>query len=289
MLVTPSTANVHGGTSRPSRAAYGSTQPPMHASTWQRTPALGAAAGDLGDRVDDPVGVRRRARHHEHRAVVDRARPSRPGRPGSPRRPAPAPARPRSSARPCGTPRARCIGSTMRGRSTSGRASRAACTASSTDSVPPEVTVPTTSGGASSSRAREADQLVLHRAAGSGTRSGPARWTPAYAATACAADLVGLGQPAVVDVGQRAAAVRRQVARPASPAAGRARRRSWNLLRVSRRLLRELLDDRDVERVAAQPHQAQQREQRREQREAEHDRGHGRRRLRRASPVVEET
>ena len=44
MLVTPSTANVHGGTGRPSRAAYGSTQPPMQASTWQRTPRAAAAA-----------------------------------------------------------------------------------------------------------------------------------------------------------------------------------------------------------------------------------------------------
>ncbi len=44
MLVTPSTANVHGGIGRPSRAAYGSTQPPMHASTWQRTPRAAAAA-----------------------------------------------------------------------------------------------------------------------------------------------------------------------------------------------------------------------------------------------------
>ena len=42
--VTPSTANVHGGTVRPSRAAYGSTHPPMHASTWQRTPRAAAAA-----------------------------------------------------------------------------------------------------------------------------------------------------------------------------------------------------------------------------------------------------
>ena len=42
--VTPSTANVHGGTARPRRAAYGSTQPPMHASTWQRTPRSCAAA-----------------------------------------------------------------------------------------------------------------------------------------------------------------------------------------------------------------------------------------------------
>ena len=31
-------------TGRPSRAAYGSTQPPMQASTWQRTPAAAAAA-----------------------------------------------------------------------------------------------------------------------------------------------------------------------------------------------------------------------------------------------------
>ena len=44
MLVTPSTAKVHGVTARPSRAAYGSTQPPMQASTWQRTPRAAAAA-----------------------------------------------------------------------------------------------------------------------------------------------------------------------------------------------------------------------------------------------------
>jgi hypothetical protein len=42
--VTPSTAKVQAGTGRPSRAAYGSTQPPMHASTWQRTPRAAAAA-----------------------------------------------------------------------------------------------------------------------------------------------------------------------------------------------------------------------------------------------------
>ena len=42
--MTPSTAKVHGGTARPSRAAYGSTQPPMQASTWQRTPRAAAAA-----------------------------------------------------------------------------------------------------------------------------------------------------------------------------------------------------------------------------------------------------
>jgi hypothetical protein len=42
--VTPSTANVHGGTGRPRRAAYGSTQPPMQASTWQRRPRAAASA-----------------------------------------------------------------------------------------------------------------------------------------------------------------------------------------------------------------------------------------------------
>src|SRR3954453_3193804 len=44
MLVTPSTAKVHGTTARPSRAAYGSTQPPMHASTWQRIRRAAASA-----------------------------------------------------------------------------------------------------------------------------------------------------------------------------------------------------------------------------------------------------
>ena len=42
--VTPSTANVHGPTGRPNRAAYGSTHPPMHASTWQRMPRDAASA-----------------------------------------------------------------------------------------------------------------------------------------------------------------------------------------------------------------------------------------------------
>ena len=46
--VTPSTANVHGGTGRPSRAAYGSTHPPMHASTWQRIPREAARAASDG-------------------------------------------------------------------------------------------------------------------------------------------------------------------------------------------------------------------------------------------------
>ena len=40
MLVTPSTAKVHGGAS----SRCGSTQPPMHASTWQRMPRSAASA-----------------------------------------------------------------------------------------------------------------------------------------------------------------------------------------------------------------------------------------------------
>lgn len=44
MLVTPSTANVQAGTERPRRAAYGSTHPPIQASTWQRTPRAAATA-----------------------------------------------------------------------------------------------------------------------------------------------------------------------------------------------------------------------------------------------------
>jgi hypothetical protein len=55
MLVTPSTANVHGTTGRPSRAAYGSTQPPMHASTWQRTPRAAAERG-IRCHVDACIG-----------------------------------------------------------------------------------------------------------------------------------------------------------------------------------------------------------------------------------------
>ena len=69
--MTPSTANVHGGTSRPSRAAYGSTQPPMQASTWQRTPARRGAGGERGDRVDHAVRVGRCGPDDEHGPLVD--------------------------------------------------------------------------------------------------------------------------------------------------------------------------------------------------------------------------
>jgi hypothetical protein len=48
MLVTPGTEKSNGGTSTPSLAKYGSTHPPMHASTWHRTPARAAAAAISG-------------------------------------------------------------------------------------------------------------------------------------------------------------------------------------------------------------------------------------------------
>ncbi len=44
MLVTPGTRKSHGGTSCPRRSAHGSTQPPMHASTWNRRPRRSVSA-----------------------------------------------------------------------------------------------------------------------------------------------------------------------------------------------------------------------------------------------------
>ena len=49
MLVTPSTSNVHwGNTVRSVAGKKGRTQPPMQASTWQRTPAAAAAEASAG-------------------------------------------------------------------------------------------------------------------------------------------------------------------------------------------------------------------------------------------------
>ena len=106
----------------------------------------------------------------------------------------PAPARRRSSARPCGTPRARCVGSTMRGRgdvraARRGRPARRA----GTDSVPPEVTDADGRRRARRAGRRRSRPGRSPSAAGSGTRSGRGRWTPAYAATRLAADSVGVG------------------------------------------------------------------------------------------------
>ena len=74
-------------------------------------------------------------------------------------------------------------GTTIVGRSTSGRLSRAPCTASSTDSVPPEVTLPTADGGASSrSQAKPTRSFSIASSDGKAVGSRP--FEPAYAATA---------------------------------------------------------------------------------------------------------
>jgi hypothetical protein len=71
MECTPSTRKSHGGTSRPSISANGSTKPPMHASTWQLAPTAGRQFGDLRDRVDHTLRVLRGRPDHEHGAVID--------------------------------------------------------------------------------------------------------------------------------------------------------------------------------------------------------------------------
>ncbi len=74
-------------------------------------------------------------------------------------------------------------GSTIVGRATSGRLSRAPCTASRTDSVPPDVTLPTASAGASSrSQAKPTRSFSIASSDGNAVGSNP--FEPAYAATA---------------------------------------------------------------------------------------------------------
>lgn len=74
-------------------------------------------------------------------------------------------------------------GSTISGSATDGCASRAACTASSSDSVPPEVTVPTAVDGACSrSHARPTSSFSIWSRLGNAVGSNP--FEPAYAATA---------------------------------------------------------------------------------------------------------
>jgi hypothetical protein len=75
------------------------------------------------------------------------------------------------------------VGTTMFGAETSGAPSRAACTASSTDSVPPEVTVPTAVAGASSrSHANPTSSFSIASRLGNDVGSRPL--DAAYAATA---------------------------------------------------------------------------------------------------------
>ncbi len=98
----------------------------------------------------------------------------------------------------------------MLGRTTSGRASRAPCTASSTDSVPPEVTVPTTVPGASSSRAaKPTSSFSIRSRLGNAVGSSPL--VAAKAPTAALASRVDVRQAGGVDVGEGAAGVQGQV------------------------------------------------------------------------------
>ena len=74
-------------------------------------------------------------------------------------------------------------GITIRGAVISGRASRAPWTASSTDSVPPEVTVPTAVSGASRrAQAKPTSSFSIVSSDGNAVGSSPLE--PAYAATA---------------------------------------------------------------------------------------------------------
>ena len=249
MLVTPSTANVHGGTGRPSRAAYGSTQPPMHASTWQRTPrsAAAAAISVTGSTTpwayDGALATTSTVRSSIAAAIAPAwARKSAPT--GDQHRP-----RRRSSARPCGTPRAPCSGSTIRGRSMSGRASRAPCTASSTDSVPAggDRADRTGSGASSSRAAKPTSSFSIAQQARERRRVEPVG--AGVRRDRLAAHPVGLVEAGVVDVGQRAAAGARGRRRRCI---SRSRRRTSL---IGRRLLEVLAE---VEGVARQRHQAEQ-------------------------------
>ena len=214
--MTPSTAKVHGGTARPSRAAYGSTQPPMQASTWQRTPRAAAAAAISVTGSTTPWAYDGALATTSTVSSSIARRPSRRRRPGSRARPAPAPPRRRSSARPCGTPRARSTGSTIRGPVDVGPASRAPCTASRHRLGAAGGHRADRAVGGVEQPAREADQLVLHL-----QQAGERRRVEAVGAGVrrhrLAADPVDLGVAGVVDVGEGAAAVHRQVAAPAGP------------------------------------------------------------------------
>ena len=143
----------------------------------------GREGGQRGDVVDDAVRVRRRGADHQHRRVVDGLGRGARRRPGTTRRPAPSGRRPRSSAPPCGTPRAPWTAPPSTGRRPTARRPAPACTASSTDSVPPEVTDPTADAGASSrSQANPTRSFSIASRLGNDVGSRPL--DPAYAATA---------------------------------------------------------------------------------------------------------
>ena len=229
--MTPSTANVHGGWSGSESRRWGSTQPPMQASTWQRT-RLPRRCGDRLDRVDDAVGVGRRGGDDEDGAVVD-GRRHRLGvgafrhgvdvdEDGLDAEPVRGLVEGRVRRRRQDHPGCRDVG----------RASRAASTASRIDSVPPEVTTPANPVRRVDEPARDADEVVLH-----GEQRGERRRVEAVRRgerrERLTADRVGRSQTRVVDVGEGASAVGGQVAGAHGRAARtRARISSWSMVIV---------------------------------------------------------
>ena len=199
--------NVHGGTGRPSRAAYGSTHPPMHASTWQRIPE--------GLQGPPATGCRRRRRA---RTTARSRRPA----PSTRRWPRPSPRRPRGSrgrpARPAPPRRssdalwnAACTvdGTTIDGFATEGEASRALHRQ--------QHRLRTSRRHRLHGRARrveqvagEAEQVVLHRQQ-AGERGRVEAVGPGVRRHRLPPDPIDVRKPRVVDVGQRAPAVHRQV------------------------------------------------------------------------------
>ena len=230
MLVTPGTAKVHGGA--PSR--WGSTQPPMHASTWQRMPRSGGQGGDLGDGVDDPVRVRGGRRDDEHGVVVDGRRRGQRGRRGGS-------SWSTSTTRACEPEVLRALEERrVRGDgqhevgpvhvrcALPGREHREEDRLGAARGDRPGEPV-----GGVEEAARHRDEVVLHpqqrREGGGveGVRRGEHR-------ERVEAEGVGVGEPRVVDVGEGAAAVRRAGPGPAARGAGpAARRRSWRAWRRS--------------------------------------------------------
>ena len=131
----------------------------------------------------------------------------------------------RSSARPCGTPRARSTAAPSAGVDVRGAASRARLHRQ-------QHRLGAARGHRPDRRVRRVEQVAARSRPGRSPsqQAGERRRVEPVGAGVrrhrLAADPVDVGQPGVVDVGQRAAAVHRQVARPAAPAAGPARRRS---------------------------------------------------------------
>ncbi len=146
MLVTPSTAKVHGGAS----SRCGSTQPPMQASTWQRMPRSAASAAISVTGSTTPWAYE--GAEATTSTVVSSMAAAMAA--GSARRVSGS-----TSTSTARTPRnsaalwkAACaeVGMTMLGSAVPGEPCRAASTASRIDSVPPEVTDPANPAGASS-------------------------------------------------------------------------------------------------------------------------------------------